>query len=442
MIFLTVVGSFGGALIYDRRRKKLAQRKWSNLVAHLSKETLPVEQTRRKLTVFLAAPPGDGLRVAREHFQEYVKPILVSAALDYEVIEGRREGEIRAGLAENIRKFRRRAGEASNLVVEEDSTESAIAETRRRMGVYEEPGPKGDLVIGRHAWKEYIRGFHEGWLGPLDPPSPASPEQISSGERAMTPALDGSNSGSSTDSAADAERKDPNATEKDETPKEPPKSRRPTPPFVTPAQYPSRSIPATLPSTFEGSSPIPFPHILGFLNTPIRLYRFLTQRYLADSVGHDVAALVLASLTRPYGDGSSSTHSDVNSFDATSSDGLPASSGSYEQQGILEHEEKEWRKSTWKQIDGEENYKEREWLDDIVVDPRLASRMRRFILAPEEEIRAERIAQGQEWVLGEEKPRRSPFWKQMWIKYGHGEDENAAKTRSIIGNLDDEEVSR
>src|SRR5712664_3635373 len=134
MIFLTVVGSFGGALIYDRRRKQLAQRKWSNLVAHLSKERLPVEQTRRKLTVFLAAPPGDGLRVAREHFQEYVKPILVSAALDYEVIEGRREGEIRAGLAENIRKFRRRAGGASNLVVE-DSTESAIAETRRRMGV-------------------------------------------------------------------------------------------------------------------------------------------------------------------------------------------------------------------------------------------------------------------------------------------------------------------
>jgi hypothetical protein len=32
----------------------------------------------------------------------------------------------------------------------------------------DEPGPKGDLVIGRHTWKEYIRGLHEGWLGPLD----------------------------------------------------------------------------------------------------------------------------------------------------------------------------------------------------------------------------------------------------------------------------------
>ena len=438
MIFLTIVGSFSGALIYDRRQQKLAQRKWSKLVAHISNEKLPVEQTRRKLTVFLAAPPGDGLRVAREHFQEYVKPILVSAALDYEVVEGRREGEIRAGLAENIRKFRRRAGEASQ-VVEEDSTESAIAETRRRMGVYEEPGPKGDLVIGRHAWKEYIRGLHEGWLGPLDPPSPVS---ASSDEETITLPVDEPSSESSTDSTADTEQKDPNALKKGGKSEESSKSRRPTPPFVAPAQYSSRSIPITLPSTFEGSSPIPFPHILGFLNTPIRLYRFLTRRYLADNVGHDVAALVLASLTRPYNDGSAYTYSDVNAFDATSSDGLPAPSASYEQPDVLEHEEKEWHKSTWKRIKGEENYKEREWLDDIVVDPRLASRMRRFVLAPEEELRAERIAEGQEWVLGEERPRRIPFWKQVWIKYGYGEDENAAKTRSIIGNLDDEEVSR
>jgi len=344
-------------------------------------------------------------------------------------------------LAEKIRKFRRRAGETSQ-VVEEDSTESAIVETRRRMGVYEEPGPKGDLVIGRHAWKEYIRGLHEGWLGPLDPPSPASPESASFSERTITLPVDESNSESSTDSATDAERKDPNALEKGGKSEESPKSRRPTSPFVTPAQYSSRGIPTTLPSTFEGSSPIPFPHILGFLNTPTRLYRFLTKRYLADNVGHDVAALVLASLTRPYDDGSSYTHSDVNAFDVTSSDGLPAPSTSYEQRDVLEHEEKEWHKSTWKKIEGEENYKEREWLDDMVVDPRLASRMRRFVLAPEEELRAERIAEGQEWVLGEEKPRCIPFWKQMWIKYGYGEDENAAKKRSIIGNLDDEEVSR
>ncbi|KAF7184024.1 hypothetical protein CNMCM7691_004514 [Aspergillus felis] len=187
MIFFTITGSLTAAIVYDRRERRRVQEKWCDLVAHLSKETLPIEQTRRKLTVFVAAPPGDGLRIAREHFKEYVKPILVAAALDYTVIEGRREGDVRAILAEQIRKHRRKAGEPSS-VVEEVGNEDIIADARQKIGVVEEPGPKGDLVIGRHTWKEYIRGLHEGWLGPLDPPSPPAapaeePEEGGSGEK-------------------------------------------------------------------------------------------------------------------------------------------------------------------------------------------------------------------------------------------------------------------
>lgn len=170
MIFLSITGGLTAAITYDRRQKKRAQQKWADLVAHISKETLPIEQNRRKLTIFLSAPPGDGLRSAREYFIEYVKPILVSAALDYDVVEGRREGDVRAGLAEKIREHRRQAGEQSATVLQEPSKELVIAETRRRMGVTDEPGPLGDIVIGRHTWKEYVRGLHEGWLGPLDPP--------------------------------------------------------------------------------------------------------------------------------------------------------------------------------------------------------------------------------------------------------------------------------
>src|SRR4051794_37121686 len=155
MIFLTITGSFTGALIYDRRQKRRAQQKWSELVAHLANDPLPIDQMRRKMTVYLAAPPGDGLRVARDHFKEYVKPILVAAALDYTVIEGRREGDVRASMAENIRKLRRKAGEPSSAA-EETGVEAIVAETRERIGISDEPGPKGDLVIGRHTWKEYI----------------------------------------------------------------------------------------------------------------------------------------------------------------------------------------------------------------------------------------------------------------------------------------------
>lgn len=455
MIFLTITTSFTGALIYDRREKRRAQQKWCDLVAHLSKESLPIEQTRRKLTIFLAAPPGDGVRVAREYFQEYVKPVLVAAALDYNVVEGRREGDVRAGLAERIRKHRRKAGEPST-VVEETGIEEVIAEARQRIGVYDEPCPKGDLIIGRHTWKEYIRGLHEGWLGPLDPPAaPAAAEERN--EPVETPATE-------TDAAAPT-ADSPESNTGPEKPQEKPQEKKddkpskptgPTPAYLATAEYPSQSLPPTIPSAFDGSVPIPFPHILGFLNTPIRIYRYLTQRYLADSVGREVAAIVLASATRPYQEGihtnltstddsSPLTTSNPSPEDPSSTD--PLTTQQYEQHTILADEEKEWHKSIYKQRTdssnpdkhNNNNKEEREWLDDIVLDPRIATRMQRYILSGEEQARAESILSGQEYILGEVRPKHVPFWKRMWIKYGYGEDEEVVKRRSIIGNLDGED---
>ncbi|KAI9369954.1 import inner membrane translocase subunit tim54 [Aspergillus egyptiacus] len=429
MIFLTITGSFTAAVIYDRREKRRAQKKWCDLVAHLSKETLPIEETRRKLTVFLAAPPGDGLRTAREHFKEYVKPILVAAALDYNVIEGRREGDVRAAFAEQIRKQRRRAGEPSSVVAD-PTTEDVVAEARQKMGVHDEPGPKGDLVIGRHTWKEYIRGLHEGWLGPLDPP--AAPEEPLAIETADAPSPGDGNS----DTPSTSET----AEEKKEEEKKPEKPKGPAPAYIAPADYSSQELPPSLPQSLDGSAPIIFPHILGFLNTPIRLYRYLNQRHVADSIGRDVAALVLASHSRPYADGSSfGTDPDPQSPLSQDSplDG-PSPSGAYEQQSQLEHEEPDWHKSVHKKDESHPD-KEREWLDDIVLDPRIASRMKRYTLSPEEEARAQRIDQGVEYILGEERPPAVPFWQRMWIKYGYGEDPEVAKRKPLIGNFDGED---
>lgn len=457
MIFLSITGGFAAAITYDRRQKKRAQRKWSDLVAHLSKETLPVEQDRRKLTIFLSAPPGDGLRPARDYFKEYIKPILVSAAIDYEVIEGRKEGDVRAGLAEKIRDYRREAGEQSS-VVKEPSKESIIADARRRMGVVSEPGPLGDIVIGRHTWKEYIRGLHEGWLGPLDPP-PAPAE---------VPAEIPSSGDPFVETPENTEVSMP-PKEEEKSPKEPEekKPKGPTPAYISPVDYSSQNLAVTIPASFEASLPVPFPHLLGFLNTPVRIYRYLTKRYLADTVGRQVAAAVLASASRPYTEG---TNSGETAFGGDPSTGSFTSNQydsklqpSYEQETILNHEEKEWHKSVRKaaearrlQAEEEQNDnsprqseaavkrpsildEEREWIDDVVLDPRIASRMSRYVLAAEDEARANRIAEGQEWILGEgERPRKMPFWQRIWINYGYGEDPELAKKKSIIGNLDDE----
>lgn len=435
MIFLAITGSFIGAVTYDRREKRRAQQKWCDVVAHIAKEPLAVEQMRRKLTVYLAAPPGDGMRVARDHFKEYVKPILTAAALDYTVIEGRREGEVRVGTAEKIRKLRREAGEQST-VVDEASVESAVLEMRERIGVQDEPGPKGDLVIGRHTWKEYVRGLHEGWLGPLDPPSP--PVDLSAPEGAEEIMKDTAAGDELADKSDNAEKK-PEEEKKKDVEKSKPAAFDSA--YIYPADYSSASLPPTLPQSFDSSVPIEFPHILGFLNTPIRLWRYLNERHLAENIGREVAGLVLASSSRPYRDESFSADSQLSgaSIDPTPSpdnSSTDLSRGNYEQQTVLEDEEKEWHKSVHKRDEAD---KEREWLDDIVLDPRIASRMQLAILSPEDETRSQRIANKEEYILGEERPPHVPFWKRMWIKYGYGEDEETLRKKPILGNIDGEE---
>jgi import inner membrane translocase subunit TIM54 len=445
MIFWTITGSFAGAIIYDRREKRRAQQKWCDLVAHLATEPLAVEQMRRKLTVYLAAPPGDGMRVARDHFKEYVKPILTAAALDYTVVEGRREGDVRAGTAESIRKLRRKAGEPST-VVPEPTVESAVLDQRERMGIQDEPGPKGDLVIGRHTWKEYVRGLHEGWLGPLDPPPP--PVDLSVPEGSDAPMKDIATGDEPSDKQENVETLEntlENAEEKTEEKKEEKEKPKPTGPqsaYIYPAEYSSASLPPSLPQSFDNSVPVEFPHILGFLNTPIRLYRYLNERHMAENIGREVAAAVLAASSRPYRDESFSADSQLSgaSVDSTPSPDsslTELSRGNYEQQNVLEAEEKEWHKSVHKRDEAD---KEREWLDDIVLDPRIASRMQTAVLSPEDEARSRRIFDQQEYILGQERPVPVPFWKRMWIKYGYGEDEETLRKKPILPNVDEEDA--
>ena len=402
MIFLSVTGSFAAAVTYDRRQKKAKQRKWCDLVAHIAQDPLPVNQMPRKLTIFLAAPPGDGMRPSREYFKQYVKPVLVAAAMDYDVIEGRKEGEVRYGAAENIRRFRRRKGETGDLGKEkEPDIEFAIDLVREHMGVRPESGTKGDLVIGRHAWKEYIRGLHEGWLGPLDEPAPQIPEAAPINPPTNTPddatPLDGDASPSS-DEALKPPEEEPKPTE--------PEKKPPSPPFayLSTAAYSASQLSPHIPQVLEPSAPIPHTHLLGFLKTPIRIYNFLNQRHLADDIGRRTAAIVLAA-SRPYEQtssfASSSTASDLDAVPVTTS--APESDASaaeiaqtsqtWEQQSVLADEEPTWHKSVRKPRSDD---LERVWLDDVVLDPRIAERMRRFELDPDEEARAQRIGAGVE----------------------------------------------
>lgn len=404
-IFLAITGSFTAAVIYDKREKKRAQRKWCKLVEHVAKEPLDPRAMPRRLTIFLEAPPTDGLRVAQDHFKEYVKPILVASGLDWEFIQGRKEGDIRAEVAEKIRTSRL----PPHLRTGEDDP---IARTRASQGVKEFDGPAGDIIIGRHTWKEYVRGLHEGWLGPLTEPPRAEPEapQLEEKKSEIPETLPGI-----TIHESQGQTEVP-----PETPKKEDEKRMKPLPFILTSEYSGAEEPTDIPIFFDPSQPIAFPHILGFLNTPTRLVRFLNRRNLADEIGRNTAAIILSSF-RPY---------DITS---TPQDSSPISEvvSQSEQESILIEEERDWHKATRVRVDGEP---ERTWLDSMVLDPRIARRMRKAELTPEEEERAKTIVVPEEEIEGWIKGGIRSAWRNgmSYLGFGKKPQEKAESAEEIL----------
>lgn len=356
----------------------------------------------RRITIFLAAPPGDGLRVSRDHFHEYIKPILVAGAMDWDVVEGRREGEVRAGLAEKIRKLRKRKGEISQAEPGEESQEDLYHEMRKRAGTTDWDGVQGDLVLGRHTWKEYIRGLHEGWLGPLDEaqpleselPDPKTPAAHSPDEpfpEIPSPGTASSETPSPTPPQTDALPPQSLPEKIAEKPAKPPVA----PPSIAPSEYALSNAAPTLPNSLPPSSPVALPHLLGFFNFPIRIYRFLTRRRLADSTGASVAAIIIASQSRTFTK-SAEFASAIDPDDAspTINDQVDSAISqvkeTWEQESVLSEEESEWHKSAWKSNEVGDT-RERVWQEKMVVDERIGSRMRLFELMSGQEEEAEKL---------------------------------------------------
>lgn len=406
-IFLSVVGSFSAAVYYDRRQKKLVQKKWCDLVADVAQRPLPVQQMPRKLTIYLSAAPGDGIRPTRDYFREYIKPVLVAAAMDYDVIEGRREGEVRYGTAEQIRRLRRKRGEQGQTpVTEEPDVAQAVEMIREKMQMLPEPGLGGDLVIGRHTWKEYIRGLHEGWLGPLDKPLPVTfevPVQTQTTEGGSTTSV---TVGSETGAAVDTASPDPKKVAEEPPEEEKPKKSKIPSSYIPTDAYSSAQLSPHIPQVLDASAPITHRHLLGFLKTPQRIYDFLNRRKLADLIGRETVAIVLAA-NRPYQQDAGFAVSTVGIVDATpvatrapKSDmaEVVQTSQAWEQQAVLSPEEQYWHKSVRKprKTDDTISQVERVWMNDVVMDPRIAERMRRFEIEPHEEQRANRIWNGVE----------------------------------------------
>lgn len=290
-IFWAVIGSFGGGVAYDRYEKRQIIARYKGQVAFMSEEPLQPLQMPRKMTIYMGAPPGDTIHIAREHFNEYIKPILNSAAIDFDLIEGKMQGDIRHTVAQAIRNERLKIDGLTSL---QRATKEKLMYTKEA----------GDIVLGRHTYKEYIRGLHEGHLGPLN-----EPEEVTA---IMNPRMPGD----PITELADLPPSIPETSDSPESaPQDPPKEKTEDeikteiaaikakipsspPSYISTPEYlaaPSPSIESPRYQVY-----VPMQHLLGFLNTPWRIYRFLNRRKLAEEICSATTAAVLASETRPF----------------------------------------------------------------------------------------------------------------------------------------------
>ncbi|KAK7204298.1 mitochondrial import inner membrane translocase subunit Tim54 [Myxozyma melibiosi] len=347
-LFLLTVGGIAGLIYYDRRERRANRQRWKDRVSFLAQEPLPVTALPRSVKVYLSPPPGDHMDITMTHFTQYVKPILTAAAIDWEVVKEYRQGDIRYSVAEEIRKQRRGDDDRN-----EYEKKAAANLTRDPSG--------GAICIGRGAYKEYLHGVHEGWLGPLEPPAlpepelPTKPENVAQDQTSAAAAdardafvENAATAVSEADASSSAPPTPPSETEsEEERKKKEEEAKKPPKPYISTADYASASTPPEF-AKLDHLGPVmyvPHPHILGFRHTPIRTYRFFTRRDLADSVGRATAAVALNN-TRPF----------VSRIDVDAG----------------KHEEDEWP-TKWKQTGLERGS---EWMQDVVVDERVVEKLR------------------------------------------------------------------
>jgi import inner membrane translocase subunit TIM54 len=365
----------------------------------------------RKVTVYLAPPPSDYLDITLTHFRQYIKPVLVAAAVDYEVKTESRQGEIRNLVAEEIRNKRRKSLGLPTSEADPETRKDALDRQIEQNLNRDKTG--GIIIIGRGAYKEYLNGVQEGWLGPLEDPNPATVVENAQKEILAPTDKTVESLDDITGSSAETTIADPNATpaESDASVStiaaEPTTAEPPTPASSNddPAAFPDRKEdeaevlgyePDRTPQEEEEAKkkaekpPVPKPyingldkgvsawtnetatpnefalasedevsqpigvmthrHILGFLNMPIRVYRFFTRRHLADELGRSTAAVIFAA-TRP--------------FDKAADPSL-----------LIEEEHEDWP-SKWKQKCVDKNS---EWMWEFGVDERVAEKLRVYAL--------------------------------------------------------------
>ncbi|KAG7191457.1 mitochondrial import inner membrane translocase subunit tim54 [Scheffersomyces spartinae] len=391
MIFWSIVGAIGGGIAYDKHQQKQARMKYTAQVQSLSTVPYEVNRLPRKLTIFIAPPPNDFLATSVLIFLKFIKPVFNAAAVDFDIFTESRQGDIRSSVAEKIRQLRREKLEEEkmetnqkvtkhddagrtwtkfkNLFSTGSKTDDEVEVTVDRhdlytpkdvLGLYKVVEPVtvkrddeenelfsgGVICIGRGAYKEYLTGIHEGLLGPLEKPQWLVEEELKEQEAKQQ------------EKKEKEEQNENKQHTEDEKEEEIPVPKA----WIKPEEYGSAEYAPEFQDTFQNgallrnkkNTPVlfeqpvyvfPVVNIQGFLRIPEKIYRFFTTREVAESMGAEAVEIV---------------HNRTRKFELKRDEFM----------GSIE--EKEWPKK-WVKSGLE---KGSEWVQPLIVDPRVVERIR------------------------------------------------------------------
>jgi len=216
----------------------------------------------------------------------------VAAAVDYELVYGKRHGDIAKRVAEDVRIRRR-----FDLGLDQDSDVKKALPTYKNLGEQRKRELEGGIVIvGRPTFKEFMAGLRKGWTGNLEKVDP---------DEELARILENDNHFD--------EPEDPQPFVNDAPPESSPRpspissaqapifsplhSRQPTPPNSLPKDASTNGPPSQIPPL----SPlllVPFTNHIGFKQIPLMIWGFFNHRHKVQA-GAEAGYRLVMSHTRP-----------------------------------------------------------------------------------------------------------------------------------------------
>ncbi|KAI9311369.1 mitochondrial import inner membrane translocase subunit Tim54 [Dichotomocladium elegans] len=316
VIFCSVASAVAGTVFASKHYANEARQLQCERVAFLGRRTCAVNEKPRKIAVYLLPPPGDSMEKSRVWFNDYIKPILVAGAVDYDVKEGRDAEVIESAVCEEIVKLRRRElqqRENRLSVDDKDAAESRglTAETLYKQIILNDPrypeqssdavlkraketSYDGIIAVGRLAWGGVLRGVEKGCHASLvEPELPMEPKAISEstadGQGQTTLATEAVSAQEETVVDAAVEQPPSQKIEGEHEQQEH---------VLLQDHAAGQNDHFSIPKSLSPVMYIPHENIIGWKNIPYRIYRWVTDYTRINEVGEYAVAVVLKK-TRP-----------------------------------------------------------------------------------------------------------------------------------------------